>query len=52
MKHAVTALAIVCIATLEYFAIKAGLNGVALAGALAIIGGLGGFAQRKPRPPA
>lgn len=47
-------IAILCITAIEIAALKAGINGVLLAGAVAAIAGLGGFATGrffKPKEP-
>lgn len=46
-----TILAILCITALEIVAITQGIDGALLAGAIAIIAGLGGYAvKRKVKP--
>lgn len=46
-----TILAILCITTLEIIAIAQGIDGALLAGAIGIIGALGGYAvKRKVKP--
>lgn len=43
--------AIFCITFLTGFALSLGYNGAILAGACAIIGGLGGYAATRKKPP-
>lgn len=43
MKKATPIIAIIAIVALEAYAINQGLNGVLLAGSIAIIAGLGGY---------
>ena len=46
MNYAVAITAILCITTLLMFALNQGINGLALAGGLTLIGGLGGYVTR------
>jgi len=42
--------AIIAICALEIYALSQGINGVTLAGAVAVIAGLGGYGASKLRP--
>lgn len=46
-----TILAIICITALEIIALANGINGALLAGSIAIIAGLGGYAIKKKTTP-
>jgi len=46
-----TIVAILCITALEIIAITQGINGTLLAGSIAIIAGLGGYAVKVKRKP-
>lgn len=48
-KVLISVIAIICITILEVVAISYGINGTALAGAIAAIAGLGGYQVAKAR---
>ncbi|MBA7712380.1 hypothetical protein ES703_121354 [subsurface metagenome] len=52
IKKLTPIIAILTIGALEAFAISQGVNGVLLAGSIAVIAGLGGYAAKVKTPPA